>query len=312
VRDVAGNPAIGSAYANGVPVVFSGSLRETTKVGAQFVSAACSSKKAKRPAKSKRHAKRAVVAKKKKAPKRTASSCAKNKAKSKANSKRHAKRAVLAKTKRHKKAPAKKPAAATPVVAKVAPFGKRAHIEGTLTTGTGAPIANADLVVEATLDMAGATAHREGVVRTDAKGRFSYDAPAGASRKLAFDYEGSNVLLPGSGGVSLQVPASASFRSKPRVVRLHRTAVFSGRLRTLGAPLPKVGKLVYLQAFDRGKWRKFAVLRTRADGYFSDRFTFEAAGSRGVTYPIKAVVPREAGYAFQTGESKPVRVKVRG
>jgi hypothetical protein len=167
-------------------------------------------------------------------------------------------------------------------------------------------------VVDSTLAMAGAVPHREAVVRTDSQGRFAYDAPAGASRALAFDYEGSNVLLPGSGSVTLRVPASASFRSKPHVVRLHQRLTFSGKLRTMGAPLPKVGKLVYLQAFDRGKWRKFAVLRTRKGGSFSYRFSFEAAGSRGVTYRIKAVVPREAGYAFDNGKSKQIRVRVRG
>jgi hypothetical protein len=197
------------------------------------------------------------------------------------------------------------------VTDKLVPFGKRARIEGTLTTAAGAPIANADLVVHATLDMAGASPRREGVVHTDAGGRFSYDAPAGASRKLTFDYEGSNVLLPASGAVTLRVPASSTFRSTPRSVPLHRRVTFRGKLRTLGAPVPKVGKLVYLEAFDRRKWRKFAVLRTRADGSFSNRFRFEAAGSRGVTYQIKAVVPREAGYAFATGRSKPVRVSVK-
>ncbi len=149
-------------------------------------------------------------------------------------------------------------------------------------------------------------------MRTDAQGHFAYDAPAGASRQLAFDYEGSNVLLPGSGSVTLRVPASASFRSKPHVVRLHQRLTFSGKLRTMGAPLPKVGKLVYLQAFDRGKWRKFAVLRTRKGGSFNYRFSFEAAGSKGVTYRIKAVVPREAAYAFDNGESKPIKVRVKG
>ena len=142
-------------------------------------------------------------------------------------------------------------------------------------------------------------------------GPFRLRRAGGREPRLAFDYEGSNVLLPGSGSVTLRVPASASFRSRPHVVRLHQRLTFSGKLRTMGAPLPKVGKLVYLQAFDRGKWRKFAVLRTRKGGSFSYRFSFEAAGSRGVTYRIKAVVPREAGYAFDNGDSKPIKVRVR-
>jgi hypothetical protein len=316
VSDNAANQATGSAYSNGAPVAFSGSLREQTKVRATFSSTACVAKKKAAKHKGKKYPKRAAaVAKKKPTHKKKAAACAKAKRPAQRHTKKHAKRAAVAviakrKVTHKKKAAPKKKVAST--ANKLVPFGKRARIQGTLTTAGGAPIANADLVVDSTLAMAGAVPHREAVVRTDSQGHFAYDAPAGASRRLAFDYEGSNELLPGSGSVTLRVPASASFRSKPHVVKLHQRLTFSGKLRTMGAPLPKVGKLVYLQAFDRGKWRKFAVLRTRKGGSFSYRFSFEAAGSRGVTYRIKAVVPREAGYAFDNGESKQIKVRVKG
>jgi hypothetical protein len=304
VRDVAGNEAIGSAYQNGAPVMFSGGLREQTKVSAQFTSPRCSATK--KPARHhKHHTKRAAAAKAKKhrRHKKRAAACAKPR--------RHAKRTAPVPRKRHthKKAAVKRPTNSP--TDRLVPFGQRARITGTLTTATGAPIANADLTVDAELTMVGAGPHREAVVRTDSSGRFAYDAPAGASRTLSADYEGSNVLLPGSGSVTLRVPASAVFTSTPRRVRLHQRVTFSGKLRTLGAPVPAVGKLVALEAFDRGKWRKFAVLRTRPDGSFSYRFAFEAPGSQGVTYPIKLVLPREAGYAFDSGQSKPVKVTVK-
>ena len=39
---------------------------------------------------------------------------------------------------------------------------------------------------------------------------------------------------------------------------------FRGRL--LGKPIPRVGKLIDLQAFDAGRWRTFKTTRANAQG----------------------------------------------
>ncbi len=96
VSDNAGNQATGSAYSNGAPVVFAGSLREQTKVSAAFSGACPAKHKTKRHAK--RHAKRAaVVAKRHRAHRKhkTHAACGAHR-RPKRHAKRHAKRAASA------------------------------------------------------------------------------------------------------------------------------------------------------------------------------------------------------------------------
>jgi hypothetical protein len=82
-------------------------------------------------------------------------------------------------------------------------------------------------------------------------------------------------------------------------------------LQTLGAPVPAAGKLIDLEAFDRGRWRKFATARTNAAGEWRYRYRFEATTGT-VTYPMRAVIERETAYSFETGVSRPIRVTVHG
>jgi hypothetical protein len=80
----------------------------------------------------------------------------------------------------------------------------------------------------------------------------------------------------------------------------------SGRLRD--APAGGLGKLVTLQARERGRWRDFQSARTRRAGRFSARYRF-SRGARG-TFPIRAVARADASYPYATGRSRAVRVRV--
>jgi hypothetical protein len=189
----------------------------------------------------------------------------------------------------------------------VVPFGKAALVRGELKSAEGKPIANQSIEVQARLASSGAQLQRIGTVGTDSAGRFTYHAPKGASRTLRFEFAGNAVLLPAETEVRLSVPASTSLKASRRRVRLRQTFRFSGQV---GLPVPAVGKLVDLQAFDRGKWRKFATVRAKPSGRWSYRFRFEAKGSRGVRYRFRALVRREAAYAYDTGQSKTISVAV--
>ena len=74
------------------------------------------------------------------------------------------------------------------------------------------------------------------------------------------------------------------------------------------APAPGLGKVVTLQARERGRWRDFKSARTRAGGRFAARYRF-SRGARG-TFPIRAVARAEAAYPYATGRSRTVRVRV--
>ncbi|WP_028065698.1 hypothetical protein [Solirubrobacter soli] len=144
---------------------------------------------------------------------------------------------------------------------------------------------------------------------TDAAGRFSYRVPAGPSRTLRFA-----ARVPGqlsyacSKPLNVAVRATLRFGADRRTIRSGSRVRFSGRL--LHGYVPLNGKVVELQAFERGTWRTFRTVRTNAKGAFSYRyrFSFRAAGT---TFPVRARVRADASYPFALGTSKRVRVRVR-
>jgi len=105
------------------------------------------------------------------------------------------------------------------------------------------------------------------------------------------------------------VPASSSIRVDRPAVRNGQSVLFTGRL--AGGPVPDGGKLIDLQAYYRGAWRTFATPRTDARGRWSYRYRFGA--TRGtVRYRFRARIRREAAYPYELGNSRKVRVIVRG
>jgi hypothetical protein len=87
------------------------------------------------------------------------------------------------------------------------------------------------------------------------------------------------------------------------------TVTLTGRVRT--GPLPPAGKLIEIQAFFRGRWRTFSTTRAAPDGRW--RFEYQFDGTRGrLWYRLRARLPAEGGYPFDTGRSPVARVLVTG
>jgi hypothetical protein len=123
------------------------------------------------------------------------------------------------------------------------------------------------------------------------------------------------VTSPGTGGLqarlrtlALHVPWSSSLTVRPRTPRRGGVIRLSGRLALRGVALPESGKLVELQAFDRGRWRVFAT--TRARGARAAWRTSYRFGSRPGSYRIRARIRREGSIPYDLGYSRPVRVTV--
>jgi hypothetical protein len=186
-------------------------------------------------------------------------------------------------------------------------LGREVKIGGHLENRDGQPLANAEVQVlsrSATSPEQGA-----GVVRTDAQGNFAYTTQAKATSTLRFVYQGSPVTLPTASEVSLFVPAESTIRARPRRLRNGGTVRFVGRLRSL--PPPPAGKLIELQVVLSGEWQTFRTTVTNTAGAWRVPYRFQR--TCGVTrYRFRARVPAEAGYPFETGVSRPVRVVVRG
>jgi hypothetical protein len=144
---------------------------------------------------------------------------------------------------------------------------------------------------------------------TDAQGRFTYRVPAGPSRTLRFAYRNaSDPFFLCSKAVAVKVRAPVSLRATPRAIRSGQRVRFRGRLR--GGYVPPQGKLVELQAFERGRWRNLRNVRTNARGEFSYRYRFSFR-ARGVTFPVRVRVRPDAGYPWAVGTSNRVSVRVR-
>jgi hypothetical protein len=185
---------------------------------------------------------------------------------------------------------------------------RRPLLRGTLTRG-GAPVADAVLDVLAATSVRGAATKKIAETRTDAQGRYSLRAPGGPSRTLRVGYRAysGDAAYTTQSSVLHRVRAKVELKARTRHVALRGTARFSGAVR--GGYVPKRGKLIELQAFDAGRWRTFATVRTARNGRFSARYSFKHITAPR-SYRFRARSRYEPGYPFLLGVSSSVRVGV--
>jgi hypothetical protein len=185
---------------------------------------------------------------------------------------------------------------------------RRLRVRGRLVGPDGKPIAGARIEVLAQLHRAGSRFRGIGAFRTNRRGGFSYKAPPGASRTLRFGYRShvNDPAFTATLDVLQRVRASATLRASRRFVSSGGLVTFRGRLR--GGYVPPRGKLVELQATDRGRWRTFALVRSDRRGGFRYRYRFAGGGPR--TFAFRARVRFERSYPYVLGYSKRTRVSV--
>lgn len=190
-------------------------------------------------------------------------------------------------------------------------YGRKAEAIATLTTGSaGLPIAGARLQVLTRELRTGTRSEFRTDVVTGPDGRVRIGLPPGASRTMQVQYR-ARVEDPqpvAIASVRLAVRAAATLRINPSRVRAGRRVRLSGTLR--GTPRPGGGKLVIVQAYDRGRWRTFAAARaSRSTGRYVTRYRF-GSRARG-SYRMRTQVRTEASYPYALGYSTVRRVRVR-
>lgn len=135
----------------------------------------------------------------------------------------------------------------------------------------------------------------------DAQGRFTYKVPAGPRAACASPTARPRIRSTSARERWTSCRARVTLRASPRSIRSGERVRFSGRLR--GGYVPGNGKVVELQAHERGRWRTFRTVRTSRKGAFSYRYRFSfRAGGR---------VRADGSYPFALGTSRRVRVRVR-
>jgi hypothetical protein len=191
-------------------------------------------------------------------------------------------------------------------------FAQRLRIRGTIRTHDGRPIAGAKLYLAQTT---GATDRNGdpvwklngGTVSREDGSILTFSTAGGMNRKLRLVYfpYGGRVANRGSNVLSLSVRQDATLRLSKRKLRNRQTLGFSGRVRGVLSPRPKVQLQVKLPA----GWSTFKQARLSSSGTFRARYRFLRT-TRRTTYRFRVrVVPAHSSrYVAATSGARSVVV----
>lgn len=186
------------------------------------------------------------------------------------------------------------------------PFRKAAKVTGELASNAGDPIAGATVCVQAETQGATGGPRPVGVAVTDARGRFVYRVPPGPNRRFLVGYRHDTFQVARSLRYFARV--RPAIRISPGRVRRGGVIRIRGRL-----PGPEAGgRVLVLQASALRSKRWYTFLRTTTNrrGVYRARYRFDAT-TRTIVYRIRALAPRQRGYAWEAGHSRPALVKVK-
>jgi hypothetical protein len=189
-------------------------------------------------------------------------------------------------------------------------FNRRVTILGRVYNAAGAPVGGAIVHVLRKDERANSRWRTGATIHTRADGRFTYRTRATASRalQLAWPSHVNDPVPAASGHLRLRTAAGATFGVSPRhVVTGQRFRVF-GRLRGYGFPR-RPGKLLLLQAYERGRWRLAKKVRAHADGRFATRTRFtQPSPSRVVRFRVFVPAGPDFPYAAGVSSARAVRL----
>jgi hypothetical protein len=187
-------------------------------------------------------------------------------------------------------------------------YGKRRAIRGRVVDAAGAPVANAGLRVVSRIRRRGERLRALArTVTTRPDGRFRFRTPKRPSRVLRVGWRSS----PSATRLTCSRTLRLGVRAPVRLRAIDATVAPGGRVRLRGLLrggfIPRRGKQVDLQAYDRGRWRTFDSVRARGRR-FAASYRFSAGA--GGTFPMRARVRPDGAYPFALGYSPVVRVRV--
>ncbi len=186
-------------------------------------------------------------------------------------------------------------------------YGHAVKIRGRLLDAGGAPVGGAKVCVAEQTAAGIGSIHRVAGRVTDQNGYFTYKVETGPSRRLFFVHRTGGGAAVDS--VAVRVRAPVELHGTPRSLVNGQTLTMRGKL--LSPPFPKRGALVELQAYRETGWQTFATTNTNRRGRFAYRYTFSRTS--GIQhYLLRAQVPKQANYPFESGASHPVKVTVSG
>jgi hypothetical protein len=194
------------------------------------------------------------------------------------------------------------------------PFAAAALLTGHLTRADGAGISGRQLQIVSRPSRGALGRATVATVVTGAHGGFRLELPSGPSRHLDVGFAGDAGLEPSAhSALELRVRSGIVLHASPRSLRTGQLLHLSGRVRGLGAPMPRRGKLVAIQYLEAatGRWRPVLVTRSGHDGRFHGRYRFRYVTGRARVL-LRAVALAEERWPYAPGPSPPLIVRVRG
>lgn len=185
-------------------------------------------------------------------------------------------------------------------------FGHGAEIRGGLSDQAGDPIPGATVCLESQVAGSARTATTVATATTDSQGNFNVEVKPGANRQLLVGYRHDSFQV--AKKLSLGTHARPTLKLSTHTARGGARVKITGKL-----PRPSpAGRVLVLQgASAHGKdWLTFRKVSTGPKGGFEARYRFTRT-TTNTTFRIRALVPRQSGYEYEPGASKPARIKVR-
>lgn len=194
------------------------------------------------------------------------------------------------------------------------PFGVDAALDGRLVRADGAGLSGRELRIVSRPSHGALVPTRVETATTGSRGGFRLDLGAGPSRRVTVSYAGDAGLEESRRpSLTLRVRGGIGFHAAPLRLRTGQAVRLGGRVRTLGAPVPRRGKLVAIQYFETAtrRWRPVLVTRSDHDGRFHAHYRFRyVSGSASIR--LRATALAEDGWPYAPGASRPVTVRVSG
>ena len=194
------------------------------------------------------------------------------------------------------------------------PFGAGAALSGRLLNADGAGLAGRRLRIVSRPSRGALKRRRVEVVKTGRRGGFKLGLRPGPSRRITVVYRGDAGLAPARRpALALRVRGALTLSASPRALRTGGRLHLRGRVRDRGAPLPRRGKLVAIQYYEREArvWRPVLVTRSDHSGRFRAGYRFRyVTGSARIR--LRAVALAEERWPYAPGVSRPVTVRVSG
>jgi hypothetical protein len=194
------------------------------------------------------------------------------------------------------------------------PFKAAARLGGRLLDAEGVGLADRTLRVVSRPSRGALERTHVDTVATGPHGGFQLRLGAGTSRRIAVVFAGEQRLEAASRRpLTLRVRSGIELEATPRTLSTGEAMRFRGRVRTLGAPLPRRGKLISIQYYESAakRWRPVLVTRTDHGGRFQASYRFRyVSGSASIR--LRAAVLSEERWPYAPGASSPITVHVTG